>query len=216
MAAHSHDQPQTLRAIHADRPYPDGDGAPRKPLSLQPPPLAAVPPVLAVCAGILLVNGAVVLWLMLLGRGFLPPSVPLQWWSASIRAEDNSQHLMDLYSFLHAMSGAALCFAARGLRPGWPVHMRLLAVIASSGVWEAVENTPWVIAIFNDPLGPYIYRGDSIVNALSDSAFVIAGFLAARAVPRWGIITAGVAVEIGLAVTIRDGFVFGAAKLMWR
>lgn len=216
MSTRGHDPSQGLRPIHADRPDPKGDGTVGTAIPLRMPPLAAVPPALAICTGIILVNSAVALWLMLLGRGFLPPSVPLQWWSASIRAEDNSQHLMDLYSLLHALSGATLCLAARALLPAWPVHMRLLVVIVSSGVWEVVENTPWVIAVFNDPLGPYVYRGDSIVNALSDSAFVIAGFLAARAVPRWGIIMAGVVIEVGLAVMIRDGFVFGTARLVWR
>lgn len=173
-------------------------------------------PAVAACLGILLVNGAVVLWLSFLGRGFLPASGPLQLWNGSTLPSDNSQHLMDGYSLLHAMSGAGLWFVAKALWPEQPVRVRLLLVLASSGVWEAVENTPWVIALFNDPLRPDAYHGDSIVNALSDSAFVGLGFLAARSLPPWTIVTLAVLIEVGLVVLIRDGFVLGTARLVWR
>lgn len=181
---------------------------------LSPP--SAAQPLLAAWLGILLVNGAVVLWLLLLGRNVLPETVPLRWWSGSTLSADNSQHVMDFYSLLHAMAGAALYFAARALRPAWSVHQRLLLVIACSGVWEAVENTPWVIALFNGPASPGLYGGDSIVNALSDTAFVAAGFLAAHSLPRWFVIAAGTLAEVGVAVMIHDGFVLGTAKLVLR
>jgi len=173
-------------------------------------------PVLALTLGILLVNGAVVLWLLLLGRNFLPQEVPLDWWNPSTLLSHNSQHVTDLYSSLHAVSGAALYFLVRQLRPAWPVQLRLLLVIACSGVWEIVENTPWVIALFNDPESPGAYGGDSIVNALSDTAFVALGFLAAHSLPRWLIISAGVIAEVGVALMIHDGFVLGTARLVLR
>ena len=167
-------------------------------------------------AGVLLVNGAVVLWLLALGRSLLPATVPLDWWNASTLAAHNSQHLTDPYSALHAISGAALYFAARAVCPAWPLHRRLLMAIACSGVWEAVENTPWVIALFNDPESPDLYQGDSIINALSDTGFVALGFIAAHSFPRWLIISAGALAEVGVAVMIHDGFVLGAARLVLR
>jgi hypothetical protein len=180
------------------------------------PAFPALQPALAVCLGVLLVNGAVALWLMFLGRGFLPATVPLQWFSASTAAANNSQHLTDFYSLLHAVSGAALYFAARAVCPAWPPHRRFLMVIACSGVWEIVENLPVVIALFNDPGSLSVYRGDSIVNALSDTAFVALGFLSAHCLPRWLIIAAGVAAEIGVAMMIHDGFLLGTARLVLR
>lgn len=176
--------------------------------------VATAQPLLAVGFGMLLVNGAVALWLMLLGRSLLPMSVPLQWFSASTLSDHNSQHVMDFYSLLHAISGAALYVVARWLCPSWPVHYRLLLVIACGGIWEVVENTPWVITLFNDPEGLAVYRGDSIVNALSDSAFVALGFLVATRFPRWFIVVLGVLVEVGVAVMIHDGFVLGTIRLV--
>lgn len=182
------------------------------------PPLASLPasPAVTLCLGLLLVNGTVVLWLWLLGHSVLPASVPLEWWNGSTLSAHNSQHLTDFYSLLHAMSGAALYFAARALRPAWPLHRRLLMVVACSGVWEIVENTPPVIALFNDPAGLGVYRGDSIVNALSDTAFVALGFMAAHQMPRWVVIAAGLAAEIAVAVVIHDGFVLGTARIILR
>lgn len=171
---------------------------------------------LTLAGGILLVNGAVVLWLMLLGRSFLPQGVPMDWWNPSVLSAHNSQHLTDPYSALHAISGAALFFVACAVRPAWPLHRRLLLAIACSGLWEAVENTPWVIALFNDPEGAAIYSGDSIVNALSDTGFVALGFLAAHSLPRWIIVAGGVGAEICVALMIHDGFVLGTARLVLR
>jgi hypothetical protein len=88
--------------------------------------------------------------------------------------------------------------------------------IGCSGVWEIVENTPSVIAMFNDPHGLAVYRGDSVVNALSDTSFAAAGFLAAHALPSWFIIAGGALVEVGVALMIHDGFVLGAARLVMR
>lgn len=183
-----------------------------------PPALGSFPasPAVTLCLGILLVNGAVVLWLLMLGRDFLPAAVPLEWWSASTLADHNSQHLTDYYSALHAISGAGLYFAAYWLRPLWPLHRRLLMVLACSGVWEVVENTPWVIALFNDPGSLSVYRGDSIVNALSDTAFVALGFIAAHVLPRRVLVMAGVMAEIGVAVMIHDGFILGTARIVLR
>ena len=183
-----------------------------------PPALGSFPasPAVTLCLGILLVNGAVVLWLLMLGRDFLPAAVPLEWWSASTLADHNSQHLTDYYSALHAISGAGLYFAACWLRPLWPLHRRLLMVLACSGVWEVVENTPWVIALFNDPGSLSVYRGDSIVNALSDTAFVAMGFIAAHVLPRRVLVMAGVMAEIGVAVMIHDGFILGTARIVLR
>ena len=180
------------------------------------PLIRAAQPAVTFCLGLVLVNGAVVLWLWLLGRSLLPASVPLQWWSGSTLSAHNSQHLTDYYSLLHAMSGAALFFAARALRTAWPLHRRLLLAMACSGLWEVIENTPGVIALFNDPAGLHVYGGDSIVNALSDTAFVALGFLAAHHMPRWVIIAAGVLAEIGVAVVIHDGFVLGTARIILR
>ena len=190
----------------------------RRPRPTPGQPLARPPlsPALTLCLGILLVNGAVALWLLLLGRSLLPTGVPLQWWSGSTFADHNSQHLTDYYSALHVISGAGLYFAARRVCPLWPLHKRLLMVIACSGVWEVVENTPWIIALFNDPGGPGVYRGDSIVNAFSDTAFVALGFIVAHHMPRWFIIGAGLMAEIGVAVVIHDGFVLGTARIILR
>lgn len=151
-----------------------------------PTPVAAHP-ALTLSLGILLANAAVVLWLWTLGRSLLPLERPLQWFSLGAGPQHNSQHLADIYSLVHAAAGAGLHLflgSAWSFRPLW---LRLLLAVASSSVWEMVENTPWVIALFNNLQGPDTYPGDSIVNALSDTAFVVLGFLASRLMPVWAV-----------------------------
>lgn len=174
----------------------------------------AIPAALEVALGVLLTNGAVALWLLFLGRGVLPDAVPLQWWSGSTLGPDNSQHLADFYSALHAVSGAALYFASRAVCPDLALHRRFLLVIACSAVWEMVENIPFVISLFNETGSPGVYRGDSIINALSDSAFVALGFLASHALSRRFIIVACLLAEAAVALMIHDGFVLGTARMV--
>lgn len=201
--------------MHFDDMNRPADVIPPRPLGVSLAFLAGRP-LLTLALGILLVNAAVVLWLLFLGRGFLPETVPLDWWNPSTALSHNSQHVTDFYSALHAISGAALFFLARRLRPGWPAGTRLLLVIACSGLWEMVENTPSVISLFNDPEGIDVYRGDSIVNALSDTGFVALGFLAAHNFPRWLVIAGGGLAEIAVALMIHDGFVLGMARMVLR
>jgi len=181
------------------------------------PSLSAANSALVSLLGILLVNGTVMMWLLLLGHGFLPETVPLEWWSASTLTADNSQHLTDVYSTLHAASGAVLYFALKSCCPTWPLHYHLLTAIACSGVWELVENTPAVIALFNNPADPGSYHGDSIINALSDTAFVAFGFLAAQGFPRWLIIAGGFALAaLWIGVTIHDDFIYDVTRTALR
>lgn len=139
----------------------------------------------ATALAIVLMMALTSLWLALLGRPLLPAS-PLEWFSRSDLPGDNSQHLSDAYSLAHAASGAGLGIAARIIRPHWDLKRALLVAVLCSAVWEMVENTTFIIALFNHILWSDSYRGDSIVNALSDTVFVVLGFL-----PVWGVTRRG-------------------------
>lgn len=63
-------------------------------------------------------------------------------------------------------------------------------------------------------MGPGVYRGDSIVNALGDTGFVALGFLAAHTLPRWSVVAGGLLAEVSVVLAIHDGFVLGTARLV--
>lgn len=171
-------------------------------------------PVLSTLLCILLVNGFVVLWLCLLGRPFVPAEEALRLWSTSFIASDNSQHLSDPFTALHVVFGMGLFLLIDRLKPHWPFNEKLIVAVAGSGVWEAVENVPAIIALFNDAGDPRAYPGDSIVNSLSDMAFVVLGCLFARALPLWVVLALALMIEIAMAVGIGDGLILGTLKLV--
>jgi len=58
------------------------------------------------------------------------------------------------------------------------------------------------------------YYGDTIVNSLSDTLTAIIGFLFAAWVPSIATIAAGVAIEAGLALAIRDNLALNIVMLV--
>jgi len=172
-------------------------------------------PSLGLCLVLMLVaNIVAALSLWLFGRPLLPASEPLRVWSADLEAASNSQHLSDPYSFMHGLYGAGLFLFLDWLKPIWPLRSKLIVAVLGSVVWEIVENTPRVIRLFNDSGQPGAYAGDSIVNSLSDTGFVIAGFLIARVLGWHTTVVLAVVTEIALSVTIGDGLLLGTLKVL--
>lgn len=151
-----------------------------------------------------------VVWLQLLGRPFLCPCGTVRLWAPS----HDSQHVSDWYSLLHLSFGLGLFVVVAAFQPRWSSSAQALVAVLGSAVWEAVENIPAVIALFNPPAGGLVYRGDTILNALGDIAFVILGCSIAARLPLRVILMSAVLIELSVWLAIRDGIVIGAARLM--
>jgi hypothetical protein len=151
-------------------------------------------------------------WLGLLGRPFAPPGVQL--WSGDLSAASNSQHLADGYSLLHLSFGALIAALMRRFNARLGGGRLALTVVLSAAVWEAVENLPVVVALFNAPAGAASYQGDSIVNSLGDIGCACAGFLLARRLGWRGIGAMLLGIELACAFLIRDGLVWGSLRLL--
>ncbi|NDV86279.1 DUF2585 family protein [Aurantimonas aggregata] len=172
-------------------------------------------PSLALCLLICLAaNGLVVGTLWLFGRPFVPPHEPLRLWSTSFELVSNSQHLADPYSLMHLLFGAGLFVFVDWLKPFWPARSKLVVVVLGSAAWEIVENTPPVIALFNETSQPGAYAGDSIVNSLSDTAFVVIGFFLARLLGWRLTLLAAAVIEIVLLWSINDGLLLGTLRVL--
>ena len=157
---------------------------------------------------------AMALVLDLLGRPLVCECGTIVLWDGDPYSPGASQQFADWYSALHVMFGIGLFVFLHRMRPGWPLSWKFLAALASSAVWEAMENMPVVIALFGNAEGAPSYSGDSILNAFGDTVFVVLGFLGARLLPPTGIVAALVMLEILVAVAIRDGFVLGSLRLL--
>lgn len=164
-----------------------------------------------VCLAVLLIDAVLVIALLLMGNSLLPRTVPLEWWGDDFSPLHNSQHVSDYFSFSHFISGMGLFLALAFALPDFPVSFRFVPAVASSAIWEIVENTPQMISIFNGVDG---YRGDSIVNSLSDTAFAALGFAAAATIPAGLSVAGAVLIEVAMSVLVQNGLVLMALKTL--
>ena len=152
-------------------------------------------------------------WLRAMGRPWLCPCGTVEFWQGALTAAENSQQFSDWYSALHLIFGMALFGFVHAMKPHWATGAKLVVAIASSVAWEAMENTPVLIALFHDATNAVPYFGDSILNAVGDTLFVALGFLAAAKLPAVVTVLLALGLEATISLAINDGFVIGTLRL---
>lgn len=161
--------------------------------------------------GLLLLAG-LALWLLLLGRPLICACGTVRLFVADSASPETSQQIADWYSALHVVFGFGLWLWIDALKPHWQTGRKMLLVLASASLWEAIENIPFVIALFADPPGAAPYAGDSVLNALADTVFVLLGGGMARHLPLWAILILGLAMEFLVMALVSDGYVLGTLR----
>lgn len=169
----------------------------------------------------LLIALAVCAVLLAMGRVPVCTCGTIKLWWGEVQSAENSQHILDWYSFSHVIHGLLFYFFAWllwqhwGLLGGKPRRWALPIAVAFEGLWELLENSPLIIDRYRAVTISYGYEGDSVVNSLSDMSCMALGFWIASKLPWKASAALAVGFELFTLAMIRDNLTLNVLMLVW-
>lgn len=136
-------------------------------------------------------------------------------WEGVVLSAGNSQHLADWYSFSHVIHGFLFYWILTLVAPRLSIGTRLLLALGAEIAWEVIENTPMVIQHYREQALAQGYTGDSIINSVSDTLMMAAGFFLALRLPVWLVVLIGIGFELFVGLAIRDNLTLNVLNLIY-
>lgn len=138
----------------------------------------------------------------------------LLFWVSDPLSPKMSQQLFDWYSITHILHGFIFFALLQLTMPRTSFAARFLIATGAEVGWEIVENTPAVVAHYRQQALAAGYRGDSILNSLSDTLLAVMGFLVASRLSARYVAAIALACEIFTASMIRDNLTLNVINLI--
>ena len=135
-------------------------------------------------------------------------------WVGDAWGQENSQHLLDPYSFTHVTHGVLIYVVLRLVAPAAPLATRALVALGAESGWEIIENSDPVIERYRAATIALGYHGDSAVNSIGDILCCLVGFLLAARLPVPVTVGAIVLQEAALLLWIRDSLLLNVVMLV--
>ncbi len=136
-------------------------------------------------------------------------------WAGDIWSAHNSQHLFDPYSFTHILHGFVFCGLLACVMPRLQPVWRLWLALSIEALWEAIENSAFVIQRYRETTAALGYQGDTIANSLGDALSCGVGFMIARRLGLRRSLLFFAATEALLLVFIRDSLMLNILMLVY-
>lgn len=130
----------------------------------------------------------------------------IKFWHGLVNDSGDSQHLFDWYSFTHVLHGLGfyLLLWLVDRKKKLSIATKFLIAIGLAAGWEILENSPMIINRYRAATFSLNYYGDSIINSIGDVIAAGLGFWFAFKMKPWISVLFFIAVELMLAIVIRD------------
>jgi len=160
--------------------------------------------------------------------GFLIATILLAWgqplictcgnvklWVGSIWSSENSQQIADWYTLSHFVHGLIIFPLGRLIFPKISFKSLCAVAILTGTGWEIIEHTDFVLDQFRATTINQGYIGDSVLNAVSDYCFMLAGFFLASKLPSYVTLLLILVLELTAALLARDSLILETIMLVY-
>ena len=165
-----------------------------------------------VAAGLVVVQAVT---LRLMGQPWICDCGTVKLWHGVVASSENSQHIADWYSLSHVVHGFVfygLLWLALPRRVGFAARLAIAVGVEVS--WDLLEHTDFIINRYREATISLDYFGDSVLNSVFDTLWMVAGFTLAARLPWKATAALALALELLAAWAIRDNLTLNILMLV--
>lgn len=170
---------------------------------------------LYVIGGLILFLIIMTTYLYMQGRLWFSASGDISLWVGDAFSSENSQQLLDPYSFSHFLHGVIFFFFLKWAFKRFSLESRFVGAVILEGCWEMLENSAIIINRYREATAALGYSGDTIFNSYGDLLSCSLGFIVARYIGwKWSV-GLFVVLELMCLFWIKDNLTLNVIMLIY-